>query len=610
MSKSWYKKYNNAWGYDKADKKTYGLFQTEMTGTTAVFGRENGIEVTFSGDKTFAQGNVINFPSLDLSMELDDDTTSVCRGFVDHHAAKVRFSDRGMIEKVQKENEKNNPLLWNIFNAVESVRVEEDYVDAYPGAMKNLAEMTNEQARVFKRSSGLVFNSKLPLSKIAPMALAAGGRKKMGFFGWNLSDIYDFVEKDERDRVADWVDKIFECGNTKESLDLSKEIYEYIKDNSKEEDKKDNNKPNEADGEGNEGFKYVPDLAEVVNSEIESNAGGSNVSSNNEQPPPYKIHTKKNDRVHHWSDPAPSTGSVQVCYEPAHNFGGAFMRNCGNITEYIKRANDLGPVINVARRKLELMIAAQRRVEWDYIKERGKFDSKRMTAAMANSPNVFKIKENAAEIDTAVSVVIDLSGSMNEKNKRGIATDTAIVLFECLSKIGIPFEIIGFDAAWSGADADEVRMATYAYQNRDGKCARYDALHTWVFKAFKDRPFDARPYLMGLGLGGVGGSSNADGESVLVAHQRLMSRPEKRKIMFVLSDGQPACHCTSGLQQQRYLKKAVEQMEKKGTHVVGIGIMTDAVKEFYNKYVICNNAKDLAGTALKLLSDVLLEKKK
>jgi cobalamin biosynthesis protein CobT len=458
--------------------------------------------------------------------------------------------------------------------------------------------MGNEQAYSFKKKNDLAWNDKVPLEKIAPMALLCNGRKNMGYFGFNIGDIRSHVE--EKDRLDEWTDRIFECGNTKEAFELAEEIYIEIMNGAKEED--------------DPKFNMMPSPENIIAQEIADELATSKVKDGTY---PYKIYTKDNDRVHHWSDTAPTVVSEEELKNSVRRYAGAEMRKLGNISAYMKKAESLGSTINIARRRLEMMIAAQRRTEWDYTKEQGKFDSKRMTSAMAGSTDVFKTKENAADIDTAISVVIDLSGSMNNDGKRPVATDTAIVLFECLSKIGIPFEVIGFDANFSAVDKHESDRIERLFQEcrssstaEDKRLARFEGLHTYVFKSFRDRPFDARPYIMGLSTGGVGGRNNCDGESVLLAHERLLARPEKRKIMFVLSDGHPECHCYSGEQQVTYMKKAVAQIEKKGTHIVGIGIMTDAVKSYYPKSIVVHDPKDLAGETLKVLSGLLIEKKK
>jgi len=597
MSKTkWYNPSN--WGYEYWNKKTYGEFQTEMSGTTAVFGRDKKIEVTFNGDTAFANENVINFPSLDISTEMGDDTLTLCRGFVDHHSSKIRFSDRNLANQVQKTNEKDVPLLWSLFDAIESVRTESAYTATYPGAIKNLAELADEQARTFDKKNDIGFFQKVPLPTIAPIAISSAARKANGYFGFGLSDIQTHIHADDKEQVAEWAERVNECKDTKESLDLAKEIYEILK---KEDDEQ--RKENKAKGNGE--VDLMPGFGQIVKVKVEKCK-----MDEKDDIPPYKPYTYKYDRVHHWSDPKVPSEIFEMTVELYHYYAGQVMKKQGNVQKYMQRMERLGPTINVMRRKLELMIAAQRRIEWDYIKERGKFDSKRMCAVMAGDQNVFKTKENAAEIDTAISVAVDMSGSMNGE-KRRIACDTAIVLFECLSKIGIPFELVGFDSSHSyptEADHREVKRASHDKDN-SGKCARYDALHTYVFKGFRDRAFDARPYIMGLDNTPVAGHNNCDGESVELIHRRLAARPEKRKIMFVLSDGCPATDAYTGHQLARHLKKVVQDIERKGTDIVGIGIEDKNVKHFYTKNVVIQRAEELSGTMLKLLEDALVKKR-
>jgi cobalamin biosynthesis protein CobT len=94
-----------------------------------------------------------------------------------------------------------------------------------------------------------------------------------------------------------------------------------------------------------------------------------------------------------------------------------------------------------------------------------------------------------------------------------------------------------------------------------------------------------------------GGDSceNADGESVLWAASRLYSRPEKRKILFVISDGEPQNAETGYNKLGKHLKKVVDMISKKGIECVGIGIQTDAVEEYYKNNVVLNDMGDMVN---------------
>lgn len=99
---------------------------------------------------------------------------------------------------------------------------------------------------------------------------------------------------------------------------------------------------------------------------------------------------------------------------------------------------------------------------------------------------------------------------------------------------------------------------------------------------------------------------NLDGEAVLWQARRLAARPEKRRVMFVLSDGMP-----SGARDNRlgaeFLKESVQRVIASGIEVYGIGIETDAVKHFYPRHWIANSVEHLMQVAFESFAQVITE---
>ena len=58
---------------------------------------------------------------------------------------------------------------------------------------------------------------------------------------------------------------------------------------------------------------------------------------------------------------------------------------------------------------------------------------------------------------------------------------------------------------------------------------------------------------------------NIDGEALMWAHNRLMARPEQRKILMVISDGAPVDDSTlsvnSGNYLERHLRRVIDEIE-------------------------------------------------
>ena len=86
----------------------------------------------------------------------------------------------------------------------------------------------------------------------------------------------------------------------------------------------------------------------------------------------------------------------------------------------------------------------------------------------------------------------------------------------------------------------------------------------------------------------------------------MTSRPEKRKILFVLSDGRPENEqLNGGINLTQALKEAVQEAVKSGIECVGIGIEDHTVKSIYPKSVSINKVEDLSGTIFTQLSNLL-----
>jgi Mg-chelatase subunit ChlD len=105
-------------------------------------------------------------------------------------------------------------------------------------------------------------------------------------------------------------------------------------------------------------------------------------------------------------------------------------------------------------------------------------------------------------------------------------------------------------------------------------------------------------------------SGNADGLHILNAITRMKMYPHLKKVLFVISDGQPAFNY-KGKDGITATKEAVVEAEKHGIKVVGIGIpgaTAESLKEIYPvNYLFDNNtgtlADDIANLVISSLGD-------
>ncbi|MEN9932584.1 MAG: hypothetical protein RIS17_1157, partial [Pseudomonadota bacterium] len=104
---------------------------------------------------------------------------------------------------------------------------------------------------------------------------------------------------------------------------------------------------------------------------------------------------------------------------------------------------------------------------------------------------------------------------------------------------------------------------------------------------------------------------NIDGEALLWAHDRLIARPEDRRILMVISDGAPVDDSTlsvnSGNYLERHLRAVIRHIETRSpVELIAIGIGHD-VTRYYNRAVTIMDAEQLGGTIIDSLAALFEE---
>jgi cobaltochelatase CobT len=104
---------------------------------------------------------------------------------------------------------------------------------------------------------------------------------------------------------------------------------------------------------------------------------------------------------------------------------------------------------------------------------------------------------------------------------------------------------------------------------------------------------------------------NIDGEALLWAYRRLMGRPERRRILMVISDGAPVDDSTlsvnPGNYLERHLREVIREIESRDfVELIAIGIGHD-VTRYYRRAVTIVDAEELGGTVMKKLAELFDE---
>jgi cobaltochelatase CobT len=267
-----------------------------------------------------------------------------------------------------------------------------------------------------------------------------------------------------------------------------------------------------------------------------------------------------------------------------------------------------GVVTRLANR-LQRRLMAQQARSWDFDQEEGLLDAARLARVVVSPGHSlsYKIEKDTEFKDTIVSLLIDNSGSMRGR-PISIAAMCADILARTLERCGVTSEILGFTTrAWKGGQSREQWLA----EGRPPLPGRLNDLRHIVYKR-ADEPYRHSRRNLGLMMREGLLKENIDGEALLWAHRRLLTRPEERRILMVISDGAPVDDSTAsangGTYLERHLRQVINWIEGRSSiELAAIGIGHD-VTRYYSRAVTIMDAEQLGGALIEQLA-ALFEKR-
>lgn len=269
-----------------------------------------------------------------------------------------------------------------------------------------------------------------------------------------------------------------------------------------------------------------------------------------------------------------------------------------------------GAVTKLANR-LQRRLMAQQNRSWDFDQEEGMLDAARLARVVSNPAHSlsYKIERETDFRDTVVTLLIDNSGSMRGR-PISIAAISADIMARTLERCGVKTEILGFTTrAWKGGQCRESWLAA----DRPASPGRLNDLRHIIYKQ-ADEPWRRARKNLGLMMREGLLKENIDGEALLWAHNRLIARPEERRILMVISDGAPVDDSTlsvnNGAYLENHLRKVIEWIENRSpVQLVAIGIGHD-VTRYYKRAVTIMDAEQLGGTMVEQLAGLFDEENK
>lgn len=199
--------------------------------------------------------------------------------------------------------------------------------------------------------------------------------------------------------------------------------------------------------------------------------------------------------------------------------------------------------------------------------------------------NVFSTKGHKSKSDYVAYLLQDGSGSMSCDNKQ-YYSGSALSIMEHAFKGLIPFKITTFSTS------STVLHYTVKDFNQNSSNINYS------YNFMKNRR-------------ATGG--NKDGFSIRIATKELLSRPEKDKILIVLSDGIPTDYRGGEAAGMRDVKEAVKEARKAGIFVVSIVFGTEEYRQaskdkyvyMYEKNIISCPPALISSNLIKILGKIV-----
>ncbi|NCD34831.1 MAG: VWA domain-containing protein [Spartobacteria bacterium] len=496
-----------------------------------VLGKKYGVTVEIGGSEAFTDGHIIHLPALPVDMP--DTFLALARGCLDHEAAHVRDTDFDALKQAGL-----SPTEMHVWNSVEDWRVENKLAEAFPGCRGNFDWLIMH-----------IFGSGQPQN--APSATDILNWILLHVRCWDVPAL-----SNHRDSLAVRIDNQFpgvrgqiegilgsvhrNCRSTQDVIDAAREIVRVLGQAAKAEQRETGNQESSPGNSGAPGDDHPRPGGQDNNTPAQPKT----------EEPSYPTTEKARQELSALlgADKAelpPTLGSIlSTTLEGVSRQGSVE----NGITVAVQAAKASSPfayadIQEAARAAVALRTRLhgllQTKVETRCaVGRKGRLDTRSLHRLAVSDPRVFRRNQHRQGIDTAVHVLLDCSGSMVRRIH--LACTACYAVGKALESMGINVAITAFPAE----QLPDGSYTTIAPLVRHGQ-----RVHT------------------SLDLSAAGGTPM--GEALWWTMQEMLSLPEHRKIILIITDGSP--------DNTECAVRAIAVAEAAGFEVYGIGIGLDYI---------------------------------
>ncbi|MEK6167692.1 nitric oxide reductase activation protein NorD [Vibrio cholerae] len=538
----------------------------------AAYGEKFGVKVLIQGQDAFTDGERIVIPTANPD---DPHYQQIAWGYLAHEAAHIRHTNFDMVKKASSK-----PIRKALLNIIEDVRIENELAKDYPGTRRSISQVIEYMVDTQQMC---VPEQPEPASNLQAWLLF---RLRCHFLGQKaLTPLYQAVDERVRQlfpaaamsRLSAMLTAVPSLASTGEVLKLVDAIVAMLEEESRPpQDESDSDGGDDigqyaSNDSNNNSDSQTPEAA----SSAMGDAAETGDSDNSDQADNLRQALEASAAQF---EPDTFAQVAEVLSEQAEGHQGvtplslpqAEQAMLGDEAILTLSASESAQI----RARLRGMIQSSQDNR-NHAKRHGlRVATHRLAASQAGESRLFIQRQPRIAPNAAVHLLVDISGSMGKPIGEGnrkyfhVANEAALALVMALE--GIP-GVVPAVSYFPGIH-QEVSVALLPKQSVRHRAAYFD-----------QKPRGCTPMA----------------QAMWFAANSLLAQKQKRKLMIVLTDGDPDDWAAT--------HDIVDLCRRSGFELLGIGIQTRSVERFFPQSIVINDVKDLKRELFEVTQQLLIQ---
>lgn len=538
----------------------------------AAYGEKFGVKVLIQGQDAFTDGERIVIPTANPD---DPHYQQIAWGYLAHEAAHIRHTNFDMVQKASSK-----PIRKALLNIIEDVRIENELAKDYPGTRRSISQVIEYMVDTQQMC---VPEQLEPASNLQAWLLF---RLRCHFLGQKaLTPLYQVVDERVRQlfpaaamsRLSAMLTVVPSLASTGEVLKLVDAIVAMLEEESRPpQDESDADNGNDigqdaSNDSNNSSDSQTPEAA----SSAMGDAAETGDSDNSDKADNLRQALEASAAQF---EPDTFAQVAEVLSEQAEGHQGVTPLSLPQ-AEHAMLGDEAILTLSASesaqiRARLRGMVQSSQDNR-NHAKRHGlRVATHRLAASQAGESRLFIQRQPRIAPNAAVHLLVDISGSMGKPIGEGnrkyfhVANEAALALAIALE--GIP-GVVPAVSYFPGIH-QEVSIALLPKQSVRHRAACFD-----------QKPRGCTPMA----------------QAMWFAANSLLAQKQKRKLMIVLTDGDPDDWAAT--------HDIVDRCRRSGFELLGIGIQTRSVEKFFPQSIVINDVKDLKRELFEVTQQLLIQ---